>query len=687
MKQTLFLLAAVLLGTVSTNAQDGFKCGLPLKRDALIQKDPRVLQTEEALEQFTKAYIDQLNATRDESEPTFIIPVVFHIVHNYGVENIGDEQVYDAMRQMNEDFRKLNADTLFTVSNFLGIAADCKIEFRLARKDPNGNCTNGIDRIVSMETYVGDDNCKLNQWPPDQYLNFWVVNTMDDGTAAYAYYPSAADDYPQIDGIVTRHNYVGVLGTSSASKAHTLSHEVGHYLNLRHTWGNGNIGEDCGNDNVNDTPQTMGWTSCNLNGSVCSPGVIENVQNFMEYAYCSTMFTAGQRNRMHAALNSGVANRNNLWSTENLVATGTDNLDYVVCAPSPTINPVTPKLVCAGESVTFNAASYTAPAEGWSWNMPGATPAVSTDSTVTVVYDTPGTFDVSLTATNPSGSNTATAEDYVFVLPTTGLIPASGFSESFETMTFPNDTWTDVSLPGFNWQRVTNAGYSGTASMKVTTQDVATGRVASFVTPTFDLTGNNNPALKFRMAHALRASSNTDQLRVFVSENCGKTWTMRYSKSGASIATANNTNASYTPSASHWREETVNLTNYANSPNVRIRFEYTQKGGNNLYIDDINFDVFTGTGAATPNDLVALSIFPNPANDELAASFNLKEGADTRVRLISADGRTTELAAQKYLSAGHQLLRFDTRGLPVGYYTLWITAGQEEHKRSVIIKR
>ena len=182
------------------------------------------------------------------------------------------------------------ADTSAIVNAFKSIHADCEIEFRLAKKDPSGNCTSGINRIASPYTYTGTHDVKsLIHWDPTKYLNIYVVANAA-GLAGHCVWPSDADTIPAWDGIVITHSYVGEIGTSSTLTRVSLSHEVGHYFNLQHTWGGNNVpgyyflpcadpNKDCNiDDGVSDTPVTIGWQTCNLNGASCG-STLDNVKN------------------------------------------------------------------------------------------------------------------------------------------------------------------------------------------------------------------------------------------------------------------------------------------------------------------------------------------------------------------------------------------------------------------------
>jgi hypothetical protein len=187
------------------------------------------------LEEYTSTY----SANRGGDQTIYIIPVVFHIIHNNGPENITDEQIENGLDILTRDFRLQNSDVALVTDAFQSITADVGIEFRLASKDPDGNCTRGINRIESELTNEGGDLMKsLIYWPRDEYLNIWVCADAA-GAAGYTQLPGnvSAPWAASGDGIVIRSDYVGAIGTSSNTRSRTLTHEVGHWLNLAHTWG------------------------------------------------------------------------------------------------------------------------------------------------------------------------------------------------------------------------------------------------------------------------------------------------------------------------------------------------------------------------------------------------------------------------------------------------------------------
>ncbi len=258
MKKLLYSFAVVLFAGSSVMAQQ-FSCATDHYHQQLVEKDPTLIKDLKQL--IANGYVEK--ADGDDST-VFVIPVVFHILHQYGVENIPDANIFDAMTVLNRDYSKMNADTNTVVSVYDTLISNTKIQFKLAAYDPWGNCTNGIDRIYTHETYIGDNFAKLNQWDRSRYLNVWVVNNMEGGVAGYALYPTAVNGYGYwLDGIVLRYNYIGRILPGTEYNSRALTHEVGHWLALPHVWGSTNDpGVACGDDGINDTPITKGHTDC-----------------------------------------------------------------------------------------------------------------------------------------------------------------------------------------------------------------------------------------------------------------------------------------------------------------------------------------------------------------------------------------------------------------------------------------
>ncbi|MBS1634857.1 MAG: T9SS type A sorting domain-containing protein [Bacteroidetes bacterium] len=678
---------ALSLASLSLQAQtdDGLKhCGQTQAIQSLHAKHPELQQHEAQLKQ-NKSNTGTANKA---ATATYIIPIVFHIVHEYGYENISDAQVIDAVRILNEDYQLRNADTSTIVPSFKNLKANLNIEFRLAKLDPNGNCTNGIIHVVSPLTNVGDDNVKSDQWDPSKYLNVWVVKSMMAGAAGYAYYPSTADGWPAIDGVVILQDYIGSIGTGAYFRGRALTHEIGHYLDLEHTWGDTNQpGVACGDDGVADTPDTQGWTSCNLSGSICNPPIIENVQNYMEYAYCSRMFTLDQKTRMINALTSTIANRSNLWSPSNLLSTGTDNASFsstLTCKPIADFT-ASSKFACVGSSITFSDVSYNAPTSSWQWLFTGGTPSVSTTQTQVVVYNTPGTYPVKLKVANSQGNDSITKTSYITIQPAASP-GASTISESFETITIPNTNWTvNSGTDSYTWQMAT-VGATGSKSVKLNTKQATDGDVDELVGPSLNLNSSYNAYLTFKVAFAQTNTSNTDKFRVLSSKNCGQTWDQRYIKNSTALATTTTiVTGNFVPTAAQWRTETVTLPTILISSNTMFKFEFTSGSGNTIYIDDINV-----TSAASTNDLLldgsSVQVMPNPFENQASIKLNARQDGKLTIELVDVLGKSVYTSTDNPVSAGDNTYTIQKNNLTEGVYFLNMTFGETRITRKVIIQ-
>jgi len=274
------------------------------------QQDPGLELRMAQIEAFTQTQIQQMENNRIDGS-VITLPVVVHVLYRNSTENISVAQIQSQLDVLNEDFRRTNPDADNTWSQ----ADDTQIEFCLASIDPNGNATSGITRKSTTRQDWGttDDMKKssqggVNPWNTSEYINMWIVPKMTSGgrtILGYAQFPGGS---AATDGVVMAYNYFGRVGNVSApfDGGRTTTHEVGHYLNLRHIWGDAN----CGNDFVSDTPTHQTSNGGCPTGQV-SCGSVDMVQNYMDYTNdsCMNLFTTGQKNRMRAVLNAGGARR------------------------------------------------------------------------------------------------------------------------------------------------------------------------------------------------------------------------------------------------------------------------------------------------------------------------------------------------------------------------------------------
>lgn len=698
---TTFLLA--IFGATSSVAQTEYlNCGTSQVVQKALDANPKLKQ-EYLAEQARLEQIDRQGFANGYKEndskgllTIYTIPIVFHILHENGTENISDAQIYDEVRILNEDYRRLNADISAVVPSFTSITADCEIQFRLAQKDPNGNCTNGIDRIYSSLTNAADDNSKLNPWPANKYLNVWVVKTIGSaGVAGYAYLPGTA--WPSTtDGVLILSQYIGSIGTGNPQTSRALTHEIGHYLNLNHTWGGtNNPGVSCsGSDAVSDTPVTKGHTSCLLSDAVCTSGVIENVQNFMEYSYCSNMFTAGQKTRMRSALTSGTGSRNNLWTAANLTATGISTPAVLCLADFD--NNTNNDIVCSGDSVKFTDMSWNGTPTSWSWTFPGGTPSSSTDSMPVIHYNTPGIYNVSLTVSNASGSVSATKTSYLTVNNSTALYNSAIYSEGFEGAAVPNTDWI-VRNPdsGSNtWVQTNTAASLGTKCVRIVNSSSAVGQIDELISPPINMTGitGSSPTLNFKIAYAQTSATSNDKLALYVSTDCGKNWQLRKSITGtgtasSALTTGGVVTGSFVPNASQWAQKSLVLTAFASQPSLYIMFRFTSDGGNNVYLDDINL---SGTSSAGMDELansIYFSIYPNPVEENSIITFNLIEKQKVQLKVYDVLGReVNDLYSGELNSGEHQFAISEKSSLRAGVYFVQLNVGTHSFTKKLIVK-
>lgn len=351
----LFVLGAFLWGGSAIKAQRN--CGAMELLEKQVQANPDMERTRQEIEAYTAQYA---NNNKTNARGLIKIPVVFHIVWrtSAAAENITDAQIQSQMDALNKDFALLNADASKIPSVFKSFASNLEVQFELAKRTPWGASSNGINRYQSSRTTFWGANDEIKKptfggvapWDTKKYLNVWVC-AIGSNILGYAQFPGGP---ASSDGVVLDYQCVGVNGTARApfNLGRTLTHEVGHYLNLYHVWGNG----ACGDDLVSDTPKHSEPNyGCPTYPQVNTCNIDKNVKmtmNFMDYTndQCMYMFTNGQKTRVQALFAPGGA-RESLISSDALVP----GLAAASCG-LPTIAPETNLL---SNSVTVSWASPT----------------------------------------------------------------------------------------------------------------------------------------------------------------------------------------------------------------------------------------------------------------------------------------------------------------------------------------
>ncbi len=679
------------------------------KKMKALKQNPAFMQQFQQDQQLMKAVEEQMRQQNNPQRVIYKVPVVFHILHNNGPENISNAQVLDGLEVLNRDYRLLNSDANSVVFDFnasnpnaVCTPADIEIEFVLATKAPDGTCFSGITRTQSSQSYSGDGDNQLSaiingndvfngEWAGDEYLNVFVCGDIG-GAAGYTYNPSNWMGNAMDNGIFLLHDYLGRIGTSSEGTSRTLTHEVGHWLNLNHTWGDNNdAGTECGSDDVDDTPETRGSTACLLNENFCGPRA--NVENYMDYSYCEKMFSHGQKDRMRAALLSSVGGRNNIWTVSNLAQVGADG-DTYLCAADFYSDRVK---VCAGSSIQFFDNSYNN-VSSWNWTFQGAVNTSSTEQNPVVTYNTPGVYNVTLIAGDGITTLTKTMTAYITVTGAGEELPFLDGFESYSTLAASGYWEVDNQQNNATFQVTSTAAHTGSKSVKLPNFGQTGTNVDELIANPVDLsevTSSANVTLSFRFSYRKRTSTNTEKLYVLFTGNCGESWEIRKSLQGSALSSTV-LSTSWTPSLpEHWT--TVHMTNITTqywNENFRYKFRFEGSGGNNLYLDNINIygsgpsDELVGQGQSAVTELESvegMELFPNPAEGELNIAYVAKGNKSTSVKIVDLLGKV--VSEHKIHSvAGENLVVVSTENLAPGLYNAQVIVDGKSYVKQFLVK-
>jgi PKD repeat protein len=678
-------------------------CGQAILTNAWFEKHPELKIKYDAIQAQKLQDLNSLNSSNKTivSTPSYTIPVVFHVLHLGGVENISDAQIIDQVAILNRDYQKKNADTAVIASTFTSNIANVGFAFELASIDPDGNCTNGIVRHYTYKTNWDANNLDefVFSWPTDKYLNIYIVKTININATAYTFLPGIGIP-PNADVIVTMHNMVGSMGTATLANSRVLTHEVAHWFDIQHIWGVSNApGVACGDDLINDTPITKGFIACNTSATnVCDPLIFENVQNYMDYSPCKIMFTNGQAARMINTINSTVNNRNNISSPSNLILTGvTGNNTCGTLADFYT----TKVNNCAGNTFMFTSLSQFGTSGGTlQWNFPGGTPSTSTNSVEIVSYTTPGNYSVSLTATGTNGTDIETKNSYINVFNGLGGLTVP-FSYDFEGPTLPpNLRVINDELDTVIWKQNSSLGANGTSKciyLNNFPDSTNYGNRDYFETPYFDFTGTTGLNFSYYYAYAKRYTTQADSFKVQYSLDCGGSWSNLTGIPSLNTMAANSggtLTTSFVPNAAQWKlvnlpSGLLNILN--NKPSVKFRFffksDYYVNGSNNIYIDQINLTGNISTSISEIEKAIQFSIFPNPTNTSAFVEFIPLANSLVDVSVFDVTGRLVENTSANCVAGIRNKIKINTSAqLSSGIYFVALNMDNKKITKKIIIE-
>jgi len=522
-------------------------------------------------------------------------------------------------------------------------------------------------------------------WPGDDYLNFFIVGDAD-GAGGYTTKPSTWTQSSMTNGIWVLYSQI----------ASTVTHEVGHWLNLSHTWGNSNspgLSSNCNiDDGFADTPNTLGVAgTCNLSENTCGPTA--NVENYMSYSFCYKMFTPEQAAEMYAAATSSI--RSNHWSTTNL-----NNVGAVVNPPLCEAAFSTDRFtICQGETIDFTDNSFNGVVNSWNWTFTGGTPSSETTQNPSITYNTPGTYAVSLQVSDGSTSLTETKNAYITVIPSTGInLP---IYEGFENASsVPNADWTvDNPDNGTTWQVNSSTASLGSKCVKLNNySNTQEGDVDELMSMAYDLSNMASVTLTFSYAFAQKSSANTDKLQILASDDCGATWSVRKTIAASQMSTTGGSTVSgnFVPSDSQWKNITVtSIVGGFLTDGFKYKFAFTSGKGNNLYVDDINIygTDTNGDPVGSPTSISefindnSISVYPNPADDNVSVSIDLTSRQDfLSVAIYDLVGKKVLPVFEGNATEGNHIYNVNTSALSTGMYLVLIDNGNNIVSQKLAIK-
>lgn len=697
-------------------AQD--RCGIVDIMQNLRNNKRSIRESDEQFEQWLKQR--KVNAAaRTDAEGKFYIPVVVHVIHRGETvgtgTNISDAQIISQIKVLNNDFNRLNADASNTPSEFQSVAGSLNIEFVLAKQDPNGDETTGIVRVKGSRTSWSTSNDgalkATSYWPAEDYLNIWVTN-LSSTLLGYAQFPVSdlagledADDNRLTDGVVIDYLVFGSSDDGSFDlddefdKGRTATHEIGHYLGLRHIWGDddGACGGD--GDYVSDTPDQSEESSGCLTHPQTTCGVHKMFQNYMDYTddACMNMFTQDQVGRMITVMENS-PRRKTLSASKGLEEPDSTSIKDIalinITEPSPVRceESAAPVIVIRNNgnvNVTNLKVTYSINSRAETTvsktDIPDFTPGTEISVPLSTLNFSAGENILTVSVSKPNGYTDKNTSDNalsktVIVNTASDIIPLrQDFDASFE------DQWTLVNPSGGrNWQSITT-NYNQSLYFNAAANKTE-GDAAWLVSPVLDFSAATTASVFFDLSYRYLSTdgnrNDLDNLQVLASSDCGVTYDkVLFDETGTALSVSDDAVNSTPTKAGDWKRNYVKLTDFAGKSNVRLAFVFTNDNGNNIYIDNIEFFVSDDPNPNSVNNPFVVYDSDPITPSDFYITFNLTERQSVQYELTDTMGR--QVVAQQLDDVLNQTYEVNAEHTSTGIYFLRLQIGQNYYTTKV----
>jgi hypothetical protein len=642
--------------------------------------------------QFQKAVIERAQRSRKTSADGFVtIPVVFHVVEK-GQTIATDAQLLAQLDTINKDYAGLNAGASGVPSHFQPFFGQSGIRFCMAQRTPDNMPTTGIVRYTTTRNSFSDndENIKYraqggaDAWDPDSYLNVWVCD-LGSTMLGYATFPYGGPANEQ--GVVLHYRSLPGSSNTDFNGGKTLTHEIGHYFNLNHIWGD-DRGTCAGTDEVDDTPNQGDANRILRTGIVLdncattAPGFM--YQNYMDYSPDANliMFTKLQVVRMEASF---AMHRSVMSASLGGIPVDRKQSDASIVSISQPEQRIctsrfAPQVVLRNMgSETLRSVHIQIQLSGgetmdytWTGSLQTYAEAIVT---LPVMETQEGDHELFISSSLPNGvvdedpSDDLASMNFIYYEPV-----AETVQEGFE-QTFPPKAWDIVNTDGRNtWERTTSVSKSGVASARVRNfGNELIGQRDYLRSPALAISGVDSVFVSFQVAAATYSTSSSanvvwDTLQVMVSTDCGKTYSSVYKKWGSTLVTrAAATRSVFVPGPGEWRKERVNISQFIPEGEIIVAFVNTNGNENDVYLDDININTVT----VNPNlKETGFLVTPNPTDGAISVQFYPHPTGLSGIYIYNVNGQKI---MERNITAGavsSSTYDFDLKNYATGLYVV-----------------